>query len=118
VIKLRSFSYKDPFCTRHFGVGCVVLDCRKLPNPHSVQELRALDGRDAKVQQWMIDQGIEKVGVYVGHGLAQAQAGLKVSFGCHGGRHRSVAIAEMAAACLRDLGHQVEVEHTALTKEG
>jgi RNase adaptor protein for sRNA GlmZ degradation len=40
---------------------------------------------------------------------------VKVAFGCYGGRHRSVAMAELAAKALRDAGCDVEIEHNALS---
>jgi UPF0042 nucleotide-binding protein len=88
----------------------VVLDCRFLPNPHWVEELRPLTGLDAPVRDHVLGQ--PAAGAFLRHleGLldlllpayvAEGKAYLTVAFGCTGGRHRSVVIAEAVADLLR-----------------
>jgi RNase adapter protein RapZ len=106
-IKLVSFGFK-------YGKppeGAKVFDCRPLANPHNVAALRHLTGlhedvaafvhRDPKAQQ------------LVRKAVVTAADGDTLAFGCVGGRHRSVALAEKVAATLTAYDYKVEVEHTA-----
>ena len=101
----------------------VVLDCRFLPNPHWQEELRPLTGLDEPVRDYVLDQEAAKAFLDRLEGLwdlllpAYAEEGkayLTVAFGCTGGRHRSVAIAEQVASTLRDRGYQPRVAHRDL----
>jgi RNase adapter protein RapZ len=98
----------------------VVLDCRFLPNPHWVPELRPQTGLDPPVRDYVLDQPAAReflervrpllatlVPAYVGEGKAY----LTLAFGCTGGRHRSVAIAEAVAEMLAELHVVPQVAH-------
>ncbi|OGT99255.1 MAG: hypothetical protein A2085_09900 [Gemmatimonadetes bacterium GWC2_71_10] len=109
-VLIRSFSYRDgyPADTEGHGGG-FVFDCRALPNPHHVPELQPLTGRDEPVADWLerhapvqefwagvtalVDAHVEKF-------VDRAFSSLTVSFGCTGGRHRSVHFATKLAAHL------------------
>jgi len=102
LVTCLSFGYKNGIPD---GASWVV-DVRLLDNPYWVEELRPLDGRDAKVRDYVLGQpaaqelleNLERtlrdaIPHYREHGRSQ----LIVAFGCTGGRHRSVAMAnEMA----------------------
>lgn len=98
-----------------------VVDVRLLDNPYWVDELRPLDGRDAKVREFVIGQPAAKelldnlertLKDALPHYRERGRSQLIVAFGCTGGRHRSVAMAkEMAARLGRFDG--VDVEFTA-----
>ncbi len=103
----------------------VVLDCRFLPNPHWVEELRPLTGLDDAVERHVLDQ--RATGEFLSHlddllGLllpayvAEGKSYLTLAFGCTGGRHRSVVIAEEVAARLRRRGTTPTVVHRDLDK--
>jgi UPF0042 nucleotide-binding protein len=103
----------------------VVLDCRFLPNPHWIDELRPLTGLDDAVARYVLDQ--DATGEFLGHldGLlalllpayvAEGKAYLTLAFGCTGGRHRSVAIAEAVAELLRARGVDPTVVHRDVGK--
>ncbi|MGK2948890.1 MAG: RapZ C-terminal domain-containing protein, partial [Acidimicrobiales bacterium] len=103
----------------------LVLDCRFLPNPHWVEDLRPQTGLDEPVRRYVLEQ--EEAGEFLGHlegllGLllpayvAEGKSYLTVAFGCTGGRHRSVAIAEAVAAILRGQGVEPTVVHRDVTK--
>ena len=89
----------------------LVLDCRFLPNPHWVEELRPLTGLDAPVRDYVLGQpGRRGVPRSTSRGcstcccpayVAEGKAYLTIAFGCTGGRHRSVVIAEAVAELLR-----------------
>jgi len=81
----------------------LVFDCRFLPNPHWVEELRPMSGLDEPVASYVLDQEpaqhlvADVVSMLEWQIPAFAKEGksyLSVAFGCTGGRHRSVAIAE------------------------
>ena len=110
VVLVQSFSYRDgyPPDTEGHGGG-FVFDCRALPNPHQEPELRDLTGesaavadyleRSAEVREFWGDvSGI--VDAHVERFVARGFSSLTVSFGCTGGRHRSVFMAAKLAAYL------------------
>jgi UPF0042 nucleotide-binding protein len=81
----------------------IVFDCRFLPNPHWIDELRPLTGLDEPVARYVLDQEPAQhflndvVNMLAWQIPAFAQEGksyLSIAIGCTGGRHRSVAIAE------------------------
>jgi aminoglycoside/choline kinase family phosphotransferase len=111
VVLVQSFSFRDGYPTDMEGHGGgFVFDCRALPNPHRVPELRDLTGltpavadyleRLPEVQEFwenvcgILDAHVER---YVERGFSS----LTVSFGCTGGQHRSVFMAEKLGAHLR-----------------
>ena len=81
----------------------LVFDCRFLPNPHWIEELRPLTGLDAPVADYVLAQEpaqhflSDVVNMLTWQIPAFANEGksyLSIAVGCTGGRHRSVAIAE------------------------
>jgi len=115
-VTVTSFGYKHglPLDTD------IVLDCRFLPNPHWESDLRELSGRDAPVRDYVLGQ--PEAVAFVAHldslldlllpaYEAEGKAYLTVAFGCTGGRHRSVAIAERTANALAGRGHRPRVVH-------
>src|SRR5690606_28596826 len=91
----------------------IVLDCRFLPNPHWVDHLRPKTGLDATVRDYVLEQDAagellrhleDLLGTLLPAYVAEGKSYLTVAFGCTGGRHRSVAIAEAVAGILRDKG--------------
>ncbi len=84
----------------------LVFDCRFLPNPHWIDELRPLTGLDAPVAEYVLAQEaaqhlISDIVAMLGWQLPafarEGKAYLSVAVGCTGGRHRSVAVAEEIA---------------------
>jgi UPF0042 nucleotide-binding protein len=104
----------------------LVVDCRFLPNPHWVPELRPKTGRDEAVRDYVLSQpgAQEFLDRYEGV-LELVTAGYKregkryalLAVGCTGGKHRSVAIAEQLAARLAAAGTDVTVTHRDLGRE-
>jgi len=104
----------------------VVVDCRLLPNPHWVPELRPLNGLDDAVRDYVFaqDGAREFVDAYAGllrryrEGyLREGKRFATVAVGCTGGKHRSVAIAEELAGWMRNDGVDVRVVHRDLGRE-
>ncbi|HEV3213057.1 MAG TPA: RNase adapter RapZ, partial [Acidimicrobiales bacterium] len=99
---ILSFGYK-------FGMPRdvdVVFDCRFLPNPHWVEELRELSGLEAPVRDFVlgnaetvrfVDEVVEMLTWQLPAFQREGKSYLTVAFGCTGGHHRSVAIAEEVA---------------------
>ncbi len=98
----------------------MVLDCRFLPNPFWVPELREQTGLDPQVREYVLGQ--DAAGKFLEHlgpllktlvpaYRAEGKAYLTIAFGCTGGRHRSVAVAEAVATLLRSQGMATEVAH-------
>ncbi len=103
----------------------MVIDCRFLPNPHWVDELRPLTGLDERVRDYVLGQPaarqflanleamlVQLVPAYV----AEGKAYLTIALGCTGGRHRSVTIAEEVAGLLRKHGMPAGVLHRDIGK--
>lgn len=113
---ITSFGYKHglPLDTD------LVIDCRFLPNPHWIEELRPHTGLENDVRDYVLSQPITRGFLDQIDGLlelllpafvAEGKSYLTVSFGCTGGHHRSVAIAEEVAAVLRERGFPLRVTH-------
>lgn len=97
-----------------------VFDCRFLPNPHWVPELRPLTGLDPAVSDYVMGQDITKgfldrvddlLQLLVPAYIAEGKSYLTIAFGCTGGRHRSVAIAERVGDLLGEDGYDPIVVH-------
>jgi len=104
----------------------IVVDCRLLPNPHWVPELRPLTGLEPAVRDYVFAQegAREFVDAYADllHRYEEGYARegkhyTTLAVGCTGGKHRSVAIAEELAERLRRDGVDVSVVHRDLGRE-
>jgi RNase adapter protein RapZ len=98
----------------------LLFDVRFLPNPHFVPEFRPLNGRDPRVAKYIRSfpqsrefiKRISELLVYLlPHYIAEGKSYLTISFGCTGGQHRSVMIAEDVGKRLRRAGYRVKVVH-------
>ena len=98
----------------------LVFDVRFLPNPHFVPEFRPLTGRDPKVSKYIRSfpqttefiQRISDLLIYLlPHYIHEGKSYLTIAFGCTGGQHRSVMIAEDVAKRLKKAGYRVKVAH-------
>ncbi len=97
-----------------------VFDCRFLPNPHWVEDLRPLTGLDEPVQRYVLRQPdaaefLDRVDDLLGFLLPgyvkEGKSYLTVAIGCTGGRHRSVVLAEELAKRIRARGYRPGVYH-------
>lgn len=122
-VSVQSFSYK-----RGLPRGLdMVFDCRFLRNPYWNPDLRQKDGRDAEVAAHVADDPrfndfIERVSglllMLLPAHLAEGKAHLSIGFGCTGGQHRSVAVAEKMGKVLADAGWPVSKRHRELERRG
>ena len=124
-VRIVSFSFHRGLPKDDTGHGGgFVLDARSLPNPGREERFKALTGKDAPVidylnQQETVHQFLASVLSLVNASVSEYQRrsfkNLMVSFGCTGGRHRSVYLAEQLAKHLRDRkGVEVVVRHREL----
>jgi RNase adapter protein RapZ len=117
VINLVSFGYKN-------GVPLdadLVFDVRCLPNPHFVDNLRLLTGRDKAVERYMqkhqathdfVDKLTSFLKFALPHYVQEGKSYLTVAIGCTGGRHRSVFLAEALKKTLGEVkGVRLRVKH-------
>ena len=121
LVSLVSFGYK-------YGLPSdsdLVFDVRFLPNPHFVPRLRAFTGRDEKVRRFILSypqtgeflKRIEGLLKYlIPHYIREGKSYLTISFGCTGGKHRSVMLAEALQKTVKRLGYSTKVTHRDIEK--
>ncbi|WP_171188962.1 RNase adapter RapZ [Ruegeria sp. HKCCC2117] len=120
-VSIESFSYK-----RGLPRGLdMVFDCRFLANPYWRPELRAADGRHPDVAHYVqsdttylpfYERVMDLLNLLLPAFRAEGKAHLSVAFGCTGGQHRSVAMAEAVAKALAEGGQQVAIRHREMER--
>ncbi len=129
VVRIFSFSFHRGLPRDESGHGGgFVFDGRSLPNPGREERFKALTGKDAPVidylnQQESVHQFLASVMSLVDASVSSYRErgfkNLMVSFGCTGGQHRSVYLAEQLAKHFRARnGVEVAVRHLELEKQG
>ncbi|HEY0161225.1 MAG TPA: RNase adapter RapZ [Edaphobacter sp.] len=115
-ISSNSFGFKN-------GVPAdadLVFDVRFLPNPHFVPEFRKLTGQDPSVARYVaqfpqtqefLDKVTDLLRFLLPHYIAEGKSYLTVAFGCTGGQHRSVFIAEEMQKRLSEEHYRVKTAH-------
>lgn len=120
-VQIQSFSYKRGLPR---GVD-LVFDCRFLRNPHWEETLRPLDGRSEAVQSYVegderFDAFLQKVRdlslFILPAAEKEGKSYLTIAFGCTGGKHRSVTLAERLSQALEAAGWQVSTRHRELDR--
>ena len=121
MVSLASFGYR-------YGLPSdadLVLDVRFLPNPHFIPRLRRFSGRDPKVARYIRSfpqtgeflRRIEALLTYLmPHYIREGKSYLTIAFGCTGGRHRSVMMAEAVRRALTKRGYTAKVVHRDIDK--
>jgi UPF0042 nucleotide-binding protein len=121
MVAVVSFGYK-------YGIPAdadLVFDVRFLPNPHFIPRLRKFSGRDARVARYVRSfpqtgeflRRIEGLLTYlIPHYIGEGKSYLTIAFGCTGGRHRSVMLAEAVHKALHRRGYASKVVHRDLDK--
>jgi len=103
----------------------LVMDVRFLPNPNYVPEFKPLSGKNPRVARYI--RGFPQTGEFLSHVqdmldfllphyVAEGKAYLTISFGCTGGRHRSVMMAQEIARYLQREGYPVHISHRDIDK--
>jgi UPF0042 nucleotide-binding protein len=103
----------------------MVFDVRFLPNPHWVDDLRPLPGTDPRVRDYVLGQPATRAFMAKVTDLVcsllplfvdEGKAYLTIAFGCTGGRHRSVVLADTMGSSIQAEGYPVIVRHRDLEK--
>ncbi len=120
-VSIHSFSYKRGVPR---GVD-MIFDCRFLANPHWQEALRPLDGRDSAVAAFVEADPrhadffrlvLEMTLLLLPAQVEEGKTHIAIGFGCTGGQHRSVALAEKLANALAEAGWQVSKRHRELER--
>lgn len=120
-VSVNSFSYKRGLPR---GID-MVFDCRFLRNPYWEESLRGLNGTDRKVADYIaqdarygafFEQVLGLVEMLLPAYSEEGKAHLAIGFGCTGGQHRSVTLAENLAKALAKGGWQVSIRHRELER--
>ena len=118
-INVFSFGYKH-------GVPIeadILFDMRFIPNPYYVPSLKKLTGNNKKVFQYVMKQEITQKFIkelrtmmsdIIPHYIQEGKYHLNIGFGCTGGQHRSVAMANKMAEIFKEDGYRVTLEHRDL----
>lgn len=121
-VNVLSFGYK-------YGVPVdadLVLDCRFIPNPHWVPELRSQTGLDKAVSQHVltspgvdafVDSYVSLLNQMVEGYLREGKKYVTLAVGCTGGKHRSVAISEAIAKRLNTGDGPISIEAHAIHRD-
>ena len=121
LVSLVSFGYK-------FGVPTdadLMFDVRFLPNPHFVPKLQRYTGKDPKVRGYI--QSFPQTGEFlkrmqalltylIPHYIEEGKSYLTIAFGCTGGKHRSVMMAEWMKRAMDKKGFATRVLHRDIDK--
>ena len=121
MVAVVSFGYK-------YGIPAdadLVFDVRFLPNPHFIPRLRKFSGRDPRIVRYI--RSFPQTGEFlrraeglltylIPHYIGEGKSYLTIAFGCTGGRHRSVMLAEAVHKTLHRRGYASRVVHRDLHK--
>lgn len=118
-INIQSFGYKRGLPE----AADMIIDVRFIPNPFYVKSLKKLTGRNKKVQEYVLRHQVTNVFIedfsrlikgLVPYYEKEGKNHLNIAFGCTGGQHRSVVMAETFESIFSGSGFQVAVEHRDL----
>ena len=118
-INIRSFGYKRGIPTE----ADLVFDMRFIPNPYYVASLKKLTGNNKKVSGYIFRQPVAEKFVgdllkllddLIPSYIKEGKQHLNIAFGCTGGQHRSVAMADRMSQELREKGYRITLEHRDL----
>ncbi|MDE2572305.1 MAG: RNase adapter RapZ [bacterium] len=96
----------------------LIFDCRFLPNPNYVPELKSLTGYDAPVEQYLdampltaayLKELFRFIDFLIPHFVEEGKSRLTIAIGCTGGRHRSIYVARRLATHLQERHQRIEV---------
>ncbi len=125
LISVYSFGFKFSGIPKNsFGdKGGFVFDCRFLPNPYKVKELRDYNGTDKKLENFFtskpefdkfIDDCILMIEPAVKNYISRDFDNMQISFGCTGGIHRSVYCSELFVKKMKLKGYELVINHVEL----
>ncbi len=121
LIYIISFGYRHglpPDCD-------LVFDVRFLPNPNYIPKFKKLTGRNPQVAKYIrsfpqtgefIDRITDLLTYLMPHYVREGKSYLTIGFGCTGGHHRSVMMADQIRKNLAQAGYKTKVTHRDMTK--
>jgi len=121
-VHLLSFSYRRGIPRK----ANLVFDVRFLPNPHYVNSLRPFSGQDPRVARFILKRKETQAFLKLLRPLLHLtlkkypkarMSRIRIAFGCTGGRHRSVTIAEAIVRDLNRRGYAAKVIHRDVNRE-
>lgn len=119
VVRVMSFGYKNGMPVS----ADMVFDARFIPNPYYVKSLKELTGNDSKVSSYVLKHDVAQqfmasvtrmIDALIPYYRKEGKYSLNVCFGCTGGHHRSVALANELQKRLTELGIRTTVSHRDL----
>ncbi len=120
-ITVQSFGYKHGMSMD----ADLVFDARFIPNPYYLKSMRELTGNNHKVREYVmkfeetqefIKKTTELIEYLIPYYMKQGKMNLLIAFGCTGGQHRSVAMANEISDILREHGKHVTTVHRDVMK--
>lgn len=121
IVNVMSFGYR-------YGLPAdadLVIDVRFLPNPYYVENIKNYDGHHPAVETYVLDNaeckeflklGLDMVNFLVPLYEKEGKARLNIAFGCTGGKHRSVVMANQFSAHLQAMKYIVHTSHRDIKK--
>ncbi|MGI6722629.1 MAG: RNase adapter RapZ [Anaerovoracaceae bacterium] len=122
VVNVMSFGFKHGMPI----TADMVFDMRFIPNPYYVPSLKRSTGNSKKVRhyvmKWMVSQTFVKnlnrlINNIIPYYMKEGKFNLNIAFGCTGGQHRSVAMANEIADLFKLQGKQVTLTHRDIKKK-
>lgn len=101
----------------------MIFDMRFIPNPYYVPSLKKLTGNNKKVSQYVLKQSVTKqfikqlsemIDMIIPSYIKEGKNHLNIAFGCTGGQHRSVTLANEMTRIFKEKGYRVTLEHKEL----
>ncbi len=102
-----------------------VFDVRFIPNPFFIEELKDTTGLEKKTAEFVLNQKQTKEFIEIAKGfldkilplyLKEGKSYITIAFGCTGGKHRSVALAEFFGDLLKNKGYSVDIVHRDINR--
>ncbi|KPU43436.1 glmZ(sRNA)-inactivating NTPase [Oxobacter pfennigii] len=122
IVSVVSFGFK-------YGIPLdsdLVFDVRFLSNPYYVEVLKRQSGKDEPVKEYVmrwpetrefLDKVVDMAEFLIPYYIKEGKSHLVISFGCTGGRHRSVVIANNVYEALKKNGHRVIIDHRDISED-
>lgn len=115
-ISINSFGFKNGILLDADNI----FDVRFLPNPYYLEDLKRLDGTNQEtkdyVMKWdvtkeFIEKTVDMLNFLIPHYIKEGKSILVVGFGCTGGFHRSVVMANEVGKRLKEKGYNIVISH-------
>lgn len=115
-VSINSFGFKNGILLD----ADTVFDVRFLPNPFYIEDLKHLDGTNEETKEYVmkwdvtkefIEKSVDMLNFLIPHYIKEGKSIFVVGIGCTGGFHRSVVIADEVGKRLRELGHNITINH-------